>query len=141
MEVCLNLNHRLANSNLAQRNLVPPDIFFAALTEKLAVTRSRDTERGYWWHDECRSESSAIFLVRSANSKRKLTFQTFSGILKLLKNMCFVKKTGATALRTSQNNYQDGKMSSGCIGEFSCISVAGRRPLSKLAIGSREYLS
>lgn len=31
-------------------------------------------------------------------------------------------------------------MSSGCVDEFSCIAVAGRRQLSELVIGSQEYV-
>lgn len=50
MEVCLNVNHSLANGSLVWRNLVFEDTFFSVLMEELAVTKSRlsDTETGHW---------------------------------------------------------------------------------------------
>lgn len=94
--VLITVNHSLANGSLAWRNVVFEDTFFSVLMEKLAVTKSRlsDMETGHWWHDKCRWESLAIFLVRNADSKGKLMLQTFSGILVLLKNMHLCQEKG-----------------------------------------------
>lgn len=50
MDICLNVNHSLADGSLVWRNLVFEDTFFCVLVEKLAETRSRlsDTETGHW---------------------------------------------------------------------------------------------
>lgn len=50
MEVCLNVNHSLANGSLVWRSLVFKDTFFSVVVEKLAVTKSRlrDTETAHW---------------------------------------------------------------------------------------------
>lgn len=48
MKACLNVNHRLANGSLVQKNLVSPYLFFAVVMEKLAVTKSRVCQMLRW---------------------------------------------------------------------------------------------